>query len=74
MVRLSTLLVLFFFLYAMQAFSILSRLVYGEWDGKGGDKISQGLNLLMIVACLGLFALGVKELRRWRYWHSSQGP
>ena len=64
MTRLSTLLVLFFLLHGMEAFSILPRLVYGEWDGKGGDKISQGLNLLMMATSLGLFVLGRKGLRR----------
>ena len=64
MARFSTLLVLFFLLRAMEAFSIFPRLVYGEWDGKGGDKISQALNLLMIAAGLGLFVMGLKGLRR----------
>jgi O-antigen ligase len=65
MARLSAPLVLFFLLNGMEAFSILPRLVYGEWDGKGGDKISQGLNLLMMAASLGLCVLGRKGLRRF---------
>ena len=64
MARLSTLVVLFFLLQGMEAFSIFPRLVYGEWDGKGGDKISQALNLVMIATSLGLFVLGRKGLQR----------
>ena len=64
MARFSTLLVLFFMLRAMEAFSIFPRLIYGEWDGKGGDKISQALNLLMIAASLALFVMGLKGVRR----------
>jgi exopolysaccharide production protein ExoQ len=45
----------FFLLLAMQAFSIVDRLVYGEWVAKAGDKITQGLNLLMIATGLLLF-------------------
>ena len=51
-------------LRAMEAFSIFPRLVYGEWDGKGGDKISQALNLLMIAVSLALFVMGFKGVRR----------
>jgi exopolysaccharide production protein ExoQ len=46
----------FFLLAAMQAFGFIDRLVYGEWVGKPGDKITQSLNLLLILASLALFA------------------
>jgi exopolysaccharide production protein ExoQ len=39
----------------MQAFGIVDRLVYGEWAAKPGNKITQGLSLLMIATCLLLF-------------------
>ena len=65
MTRLSTFLALFFLLRGMEAFSIASRLAYGEWDGKGGDKMSQASNILMIGAGLGLFVLGLKGLTRF---------
>jgi O-antigen ligase len=39
----------------MGAFGIVDRLVYGEWAAKAGDKITQGLNLLMIATSLLLF-------------------
>ena len=52
----------FFLLDTMEAFGFMSRMVYGNWDGKGGDHITQTLNLLMIAASLTLF--GVSFLRR----------
>ena len=45
----------FFLLDTMEALGFISRLVYGSWAGKGGDKITQTLNLLMIAASLTLF-------------------
>ena len=45
----------FFLLLAMGAFGIVGRLVYGEWADKAGDKITLGLNLLMIATGLLLF-------------------
>jgi exopolysaccharide production protein ExoQ len=44
-----------FFLQAMSAFGFVDELVYGQWDYKGGDKITQGLNALMILISLLLF-------------------
>ena len=44
-----------FLLQASEAFGIVDRLVYGEWANKPGDKISAGLNLLMIVTSVVLF-------------------
>jgi O-antigen ligase len=46
----------FFLLDAMQAFGVIDRLVYGNWFGKSGDKITQGLNLLLLGSGLMLFA------------------
>ena len=40
---------------ASEAFGIVDRLVYGEWAYKSGDKITAGLNLLMIVTSVVLF-------------------
>ena len=45
----------FFLLLAMGAFGIVDRLVYGEWAYKAGNKITLGLNLLMIATGLLLF-------------------
>ena len=54
----------FFLLDAMEAFGFLSRIVYGVWAGKGGDKITQTLNLLMIAASLTLFAVSYRRGKR----------
>jgi exopolysaccharide production protein ExoQ len=56
----------FFLTNSIQAFDILDRLVYGEWLGKPGDKITQSLNLLMIASSLALFARGFRRLRTFR--------
>jgi O-antigen ligase len=45
----------FFLLAAMQAFGFIDRMVYGTWDGKGGDKITSALNMLLILSSLVLF-------------------
>lgn len=47
---------LFLALQSLQAFSVVVRSVYGEWEGKGGDKITTGLNLLTLGAGLVLLA------------------
>jgi O-antigen ligase len=39
----------------MGAFGVVDRLVYGEWAYKAGNKISLGVNLLMIATGLLLF-------------------
>ena len=41
-----------------------SRMVYGTWDGKGGDTITQTLNLLMIAASLTLFGISYRRSKR----------
>jgi O-antigen ligase len=48
----------FFLMSAMVAFGFIDRLVYGTWENKAGDKITQTLNLLLILASLALFAHG----------------
>ena len=45
----------FFLLQSMSALGIIDRNVYGEWNGKTGDKITETLNLLGICASLFLF-------------------
>lgn len=52
----------FFVLQATQATGIADRLVYGDWQGKGGDKITQSLNLLLILTSLALFGRGFRRL------------
>ncbi len=56
----------FFILQAIEAFSIVDRLVYGEWLGKPGDKITQSLNLLLILTSLALFGKGYRRIRSIR--------
>jgi O-antigen ligase len=48
----------FFVLNSMQAFGVVDRMIYGSWEGKGGDKITLILNLTMIAASLALFGHG----------------
>src|SRR5260221_8937362 len=47
-----------------QALSFLDRMIYGEWSGKSGDKLTEALNLLAIVVSLLLFWWGTQRLRR----------
>jgi exopolysaccharide production protein ExoQ len=51
----------FFLLNAMAAFGIIDRLVYGTWDNKPGDKITQTLGLLLILASVALFVRGYRS-------------
>jgi O-antigen ligase len=51
----------FFLIQSMGALFFISTLVYGDWEGKGGDKITQTLNLLTIVAGLFLFWCGARS-------------
>jgi O-antigen ligase len=53
----------FFMLDAMQAFGFIDTLVYPPWDGKPGDKITQTLNLLLILASLALFGRSLRPGR-----------
>jgi exopolysaccharide production protein ExoQ len=45
----------FFLLDATQTFGFIDRVVYGNWMGKSGDKITQSLNLMMILSGMVLF-------------------
>lgn len=45
----------FFLLQTYGALGFVDRLVYGEWEGKSGTKISQSLNLLVIAVSILLF-------------------
>jgi exopolysaccharide production protein ExoQ len=54
-----------FYLLAMtEAIGIVDRLVYGQWDMKAGNKITQSFNLLLIVTNLALFGWGFRRTRR----------
>ncbi len=54
----------FFLLDTMEAFGFISRMVYGSWAGKGGDNITQTLNLLMIAASLTLFGVSCRRSKK----------
>ena len=56
----------FFILQGMAAFNILDRLLYGEWLGKPGNKLTQTLNLLLIATSLALFCRGATRIRNIR--------
>jgi exopolysaccharide production protein ExoQ len=64
MLRLYYLASAFYLLQATQALGILDRLAYGEWAGKTGDKLTQGLNLLFNLTSLVLFHWGFRRTRR----------
>lgn len=51
---------------SLQALNIFDRVLYGEWDGKPSDKLTQSLNLLMIAVSLALFCSGLRRLRSIR--------
>jgi O-antigen ligase len=57
----------FFLLQSMSVLGIIDRSVYGEWNGKPGDKITETLNLLSICASLFLFWSGTREIRIARF-------
>jgi exopolysaccharide production protein ExoQ len=54
----------FFLLQAMEAFTIVDRIIYGEWEAKPGDKITQGLNLLLIATSVVLISRGFRRTGR----------
>jgi O-antigen ligase len=56
----------FYLLQTMQATGVVDRLVYGEWFGKPGDKITESLNLLLIGASLSLFVRAIGRRSRLR--------
>ena len=54
-----------YFLYnTIGAFSALDRLVYGEWAYKSGDKLTQTLNFIAILAGAALFWRGFQNIKR----------
>ena len=51
----------------LQAFTIVDRLVYTEWNGKPGDKLTQTINIMQILIGTILFLRGSRIwLRLWR--------
>jgi O-antigen ligase len=53
----------FFLAQTVGAFAALDRILYGEWDGKTGDKLSQILNLILIAVSFLLFFRGFRQSR-----------
>ena len=53
----------FFMLQALQAFSLPDRILFGEWVGKPGDKLTEAVNLLAIVIGFLLFWRGFHQVR-----------
>ena len=45
----------------IQALSAVDRLLYGEWLGKPGDKLTQILNIFQIILSVALFCRGFKH-------------
>ncbi len=53
-----------FYLLAMtEGIGFIDRLIYGQWEGKPGDKITQGINILLTVTNLVLFGWGYLKTR-----------
>ncbi|HVY16469.1 MAG TPA: O-antigen ligase family protein [Rhodopila sp.] len=50
----------------MGSLAVLDRTLYGEWEGKGGDKLTQLLNVLSIAAALFLMLRSRVTLARLR--------
>jgi O-antigen ligase len=57
----------YFFLQSIDALSIFDRSIYGAWSGKGGNKISETLNLLAILTSIFLFWSGTREISIARF-------
>jgi exopolysaccharide production protein ExoQ len=53
----------FILLCQLQALSVIDRILYGQWVGKGGDKLTQTINLMQIVLGVALF---LKGTRQWK--------
>ena len=54
----------FFLLDTFGAFGFIDQMVTGNWNGKGGDNITQALNLLMITASLILLGESLRRRKR----------
>ena len=57
----------FFLLQSMSVPSFIDRAIYGDWYGKGGDKLTLTLNLLAIFTSLFLFWSGTRKMRVARF-------
>jgi exopolysaccharide production protein ExoQ len=53
----------FLLLCQLQALTVFDRILYGQWLGKSGDKLTQTINLMQIAIGTALFLRG---LRHWR--------
>ena len=53
----------FFLLAVMGGLSFVDRMVFGSWEGKTGDPLTQTLNALIILSALALFAKGYRKRR-----------
>jgi exopolysaccharide production protein ExoQ len=58
---------MFFMTMSTGAFSFVDRMIYGEWTGKPGDKLTLALNLLTIFVSLFLFWWGTHRQRSPRF-------
>lgn len=56
--------VAYLLLCQIQALGIVDRVLYGEWMGKSGDKLTQIINIMQIAIGIGLFCRGFKY---WSY-------
>jgi O-antigen ligase len=57
----------FFMIMPTGALSYIDRMIYGEWKGKPGDRLTEALNLLAIVVSLLLFWWGLQRVRGPRF-------
>jgi exopolysaccharide production protein ExoQ len=51
----------FILLCQLQALSVLDRVIYGQWEGKTGDKLTQIINIAQIIIGVFLFAKGSRQ-------------
>jgi O-antigen ligase len=53
----------FFVLSSIGSLDVIDRLLYGEWPGKTGDKLTETLHFLFISACILLYWFGAQARR-----------
>jgi O-antigen ligase len=53
----------YFFYETIGGFSALDRVIFGEWEFKSGDKLTQALNTLAILAGFALFSRDFRKIR-----------
>ena len=58
--------VAFYVMQTLAMLNIVQRIVYGEWEGQGGNKIGQLANLMFILVSGGLFCCALPRLRTYR--------